>query len=579
MERDFETSMRDGTILRADVYRPDRPGRFPVLLMRVPYGKSKAQSQVYAPPVWYAERGFMVVIQDTRGRGLSDGTFYPFLHEMKDGYDTVEWAAGLPNADGRVAMYGFSYAGATQLLAAVTRPPHLVCIAPGMTASQYYEGWTYRGGVLSLAFVVSWALRLAADDALKRGDRERARELKEAQLNPESYFRYSPVSDIPILDEDACPYFQDWLKHPVYDDYWKRWSIDALYDRIAVPTLHIAGWYDMFRDGTIANFTGLRDVGRVRNGSNRLVVGPWYHMPWMSSLNGEDFGAAAASDVDRLQVEWLESCLKHGVDETDETSDTDEVLPVSVFVMGRNTWVRYRDWPPPESGEITMYLDATGRANSLDGGGTLSDGRPVEGTYDSYIYDPATPVLSLGGHSCCAPTQAPMGPKDQRAAELQTQVLVYDSEPLSVELLVSGRVRAHLYVASSAEDTDFVGKLVDVRPDGRALNVCEGILRMKFRDGTAEPRPIQPWRIYEIEIDLGHTCIAFLRDHRIRFEVTSSCFPQWERNFNRVDEGPPQAATQLVFRGGEWPSRLTLPVSSDLTREGEPAPRAVRPTS
>lgn len=565
VDRDVEASMRDGTILRADVYRPDGGARLPVLLMRVPYGKSKAQSQVYAHPIWYAERGYMVVIQDTRGRGRSDGAFYPFLNEMEDGYDTVEWAAELPDANGRVGMYGFSYVGATQLLAAVTRPPHLSCIAPAMTGSQYYDGWVYRGGALSLAFVVSWALRLAADDAVKHRELDRARVLKEAQADPGRYFGYLPVSDIPILDEDACPYFQDWLRHPTYDDYWKRWSIDADYDRIDVPTLHVGGWYDMFKDGTVKNFAGLRDAGQLDARRNRLVIGPWYHMPWTSSLDGEDFGAAAASDVDQLQLDWFDEWLKG------EAEKSVESRPVKIFVMGKNTWREYTDWPPPGVREMQMYLDGTGRANSLDGSGRLSLRAPVEESYDMYVYDPATPVLSVGGHSCCIPNHTPMGPKDQRLVELQSQVLVYDSEPLPSELLVSGSVRVRLYVASSAIDTDFVAKLVDVRPDGKSLNVCEGILRMSFRDGFEKPKPIRPWEIYNIEIDLGNICNAFLPNHRIRLEITSSCFPQWDRNFNtagqRMLQGPPRmkTATQLIFRGRERASSLFLTTAPSVS--------------
>lgn len=560
IQRNVEARMRDGTILRADVYRPEGSGPFPVLLMRVPYGKAKAQSQVYAHPLWYAERGYMVVIQDTRGRGHSDGEFYPFLNEMDDGYDSVEWAAGLPAANGRVGMYGFSYVGATQLLAAVMKPPHLSCIAPGMTGSQYYDGWMYRGGALSLAFVVSWTLRLAADDAVKRGDVDRARSLKEAQANPGRYFGYSPLSDIPVLDEESAPYFRDWLSHSTYDDYWKRWSVDALYDRITVPTLHFGGWYDMFKDGTIKNFAGLRDAGQLNQVTNRLVIGPWYHMPWISSLNDQSFGPDAANDVDELQLGWFDKWLN------DERDEGGEKLPVSAFVMGRNTWEDYNDWPPPGVTQMQMYLGGTGRANSLDGNGVLSLDPPIADSHDVYVYDPATPVPSAGGHSCCIPVHTPMGPKDQRAVELQSQVLVYDSDPLVAELLVSGPVRVHLWVASSASDTDFVAKLVDVSPDGKAINICEGILRMSFRDGLEHPRPIRPWVVYEIEVDLGHTCNAFAADHRVRLEVTSSCFPQWARNLNGDSQGligsPAQmeTATQLVFREPNRASSLVLPI-------------------
>ena len=556
--------MRDGTVLRTDVFRPAEQERtLPVILMRMPYGKSQAQTQVYGHPITYAQTGYIVAVQDTRGRGRSDGDFYPFLNEMDDGYDTVEWAAQLEGSSGRVGMYGFSYAGATQLFAAVTAPPHLTCIAPATTGGNCYEGWIYRGGALSLAFAVSWGLKLSFQDALKKGDMKRARALKEAQGSPGRYFDHLPPSSISLLNEDDCPYFQDWLSHPTYDSYWQRWSIESLYDRVQVPTLHIGGWYDFFKDGTISNFIGIRNAGNVHPDRNHLLMGPWYHMPWPSILNGHDFGPDAKNDIDRIQLRWFDRWLKDIVIQEPTENDPSEVR---VFTMGRNRWESYSDWPPRDASEMIMYLNGHGPANSLDGAGTLTNEAPVDETQDIFTYDPWSPVQSVGGHSCCVPGLTPMGPKDQRPVESHPQVLVYDSAALSEEVVVAGPVTARLWVATSAVDTDFVAKLVDVWPDGQAINICEGILRMSYRDGYERPSLLEPWRVYEVEVDLGHTCNVFLPAHRIRLEVTSSCYPHWDRNLNTgvhgeiEEDADVQLATQIVFRGPDRPSLLMLPV-------------------
>lgn len=557
LERNVEAAMRDGTVLRADVYRPDTADALPVILMRVPYGKANAQSQVFAHPLWYAQQGYVVAVQDTRGRGSSDGDFYPFLNEADDGYDTIEWAADLEGANGTVGTYGFSYAGMTQLAAAVAKPPSLRCIAPAMTGPEPYDGWIYRGGVLCLAFAVSWAMRLAADDAEKKGETERARLLREALLDPTRYFRYLSPGKIPMLAEDACPYFQDWLKHPTPDAYWKRWNLREALDRVTIPALHLGGWYDTFKDGTVENFVALRDNAKDPE-ANQLVMGPWYHMPWTSSLNGHDFGGGGVSEVDRMQVRWFNRWLKD--------RRVEMKAPVRIFIMGRNTWQSWSAWPPPGTKDERFYLDGAGPANSLDGSGSLMRRPPAAQVQDIYTYDPGKPVQSLGGHSCCVPAITPMGPKDQRIVELQNQVLVYDSDPLQGELLVSGRVRARLWVATSAVDTDFVAKLVDVWPDGKAINICEGIARMGYRLGLERKVPMARWDLNEIEIDLGSTCVELLPGHCVRLEITSSCFPQWQRNSNTDEQGAPdspprlETATQIVFRGGRRPSHLILPV-------------------
>jgi uncharacterized protein len=332
--------MRDGTVLRADVYRPVTGGDRPVLLHRSPYDKQIAQSDLaYPHPAWYAAHGYVVVAQDVRGRWRSDGDFYPFLHEADDGWHTVEWAARLPGCDGRVAMYGFSYSGATQLLAAAGRPQSLAAVCPALTASQFYEGWTYRGGALAQAFVSSWAAYLATGEAVRRGDNDALEGLDTALLHAREHFWADPAA-FPHLDGGLADYYRDWLAHPTYDDYWRRWSIDTDYGRLKVPALHIAGLYDSFLSGTVRNFVGMRrgasgDHARERQ---KLLIAPFTHMPWWPVWDAN--AAAGANAVDDWQLRYLAEVL-----DGSESGVFDH--PVTAWVLGHG-WRDFGDWPPPE---------------------------------------------------------------------------------------------------------------------------------------------------------------------------------------------------------------------------------------
>ena len=290
MQRNVPCRMRDGVTLYADVYRPAGEGPFPVILMRLPYDKTQAENITYSHPSWYAQRGYMVVVQDVRGYWASEGEFTPFLNEAEDGYDTIEWAARLPGANGRVGMYGFSYAGATQLMPATLRPPSLVTVCPALTASQYYEGWTYNQGALALAFAMSWAVNLAGMEARRAKDDEAMASLQAAYANSQGWNWYLPLAEFPPLTGKYGSYFFDWLAHPTYDDYWRRWSIDEDYSRLTIPALHIAGWYDIFLSGSVKNFVGMRTGGGsdAARAGQKLIVGPWTHMPWApASLTSE----------------------------------------------------------------------------------------------------------------------------------------------------------------------------------------------------------------------------------------------------------------------------------------------------
>lgn len=562
VEHDVVAEMRDGTRLYADVYRPSGGGPFPAILMRLPYDKSQAENITYANPVWYARQGYMVVVQDTRGRWRSEGEFYPFRYEADDGYDTVEWAAGLPESNGQVGMYGFSYVGATQLQAALRRPPSLRTICPGMTGSQYYEGWAYTGGAFNLAFNASWATQLAMEEARRRGDDVRTRELSAAFLGAPNWYGWLPLGEYPPLAQSELgPYFFDWLAHPTYDDYWRQWSVDEDYSRIDVPAFHIAGWYDIFVSGSVKNYVGLRDGAGspAAQAGQKLLVGPWYHIPWSRLTGGCDFGPAAVNLVDEWQLRWFDQFLRD-----EETGVLD--APVTLFLTGVNAWHDEDGWPPSGTEFRDYYFHSDGRANSRDGDGTLSQEPPGNEPPDTFTYDPLAPVPSVGGHSCCFSIVAPMGPAEQSAVEILNGVLVYTSAPLERDLTVIGPAAVTLYAATSAPDTDFTAKLCDVSPDGRSINLQEGIIRARYRESTTQPTPITPWEVYEYRIDLGPVGHVFRAGHRIRVQVSSSDFPQWDRNLNTGGElgaeGAAQArvATQTVLHEGDFASRLTLPV-------------------
>jgi putative CocE/NonD family hydrolase len=562
IERDVPSRMRDGTTLYADIYRPEGDGPWPVLLMRHPYDKTQPENISYAHPIWYARYGYMVVIQDVRGRWLSEGEWYPFKHEAMDGYDTVVWSAALPGSNGQVGMFGFSYGGTTQLLAAVHQPPGLATIIPGLTSSDYYQGWTYRGGALHQAFTQSWSTFLSQDMAHRREDYLLEGNLAGTMGNAWANYWY-PLQYFPfITQEGVAPYYLDWLEHDIYDDYWKQWSIQSRYEKISMPALHVGAWYDIFLEGTIENYVSLRaEAGndRARQGQ-KLVIGPWYHMPWHQQVGGVDFGDNARNCIDALQVLWLDKYLRG------ESNQLDEEPPVALFVMGENKWRFEHEWPPQQAQPVKYFLHSGGRANSLNGNGWLDQESPADELPDVFVYDPRLPVMSIGGHSCCVDVLTPMGAFDQRPQEYRNEMLVFTTQDLAEDIVVIGTVEVILYAASTAVDTDFTAKLVDVYPDGQAINLAEGIIRARFRDSLEAPTNINPDQVYAYKILVGSTANVFKAGHRIRVEISSSNFPTFDRNTNSgkplAEAGPADwlVATQTVFHDSRYPSHVVLPI-------------------
>ena len=568
IERNIEIPMRDGSILRADAFRPDDDLPHPVLLNRTPYNKQGIGASFNA--VGAAGEGYIVMSQDCRGRFSSDGVFYPFLNESEDGYDTIEWIASQPWCDGKVGMFGVSYMGATQWLAAIAQPPHLVTIVPGVTASDYHEGWTYQSGAFLLGFNMSWTLLhlTLANLAKLNIPAERLGEvsggLVSAVDDAVSSYSHLPLKDYPLL-KDAAPYYYDWLEHPNEDKYWKRWKIEDFHQKIKIPVFNVGGWYDIFLGGTLRNYTGMRESGGSpeARSAGRLVVGPWLHgAPLLGQVSGDiDFGVGASAiayGLDPQVLSWFDHWLKGAPNGITDTP------PVSIFAMGVNQWRQYDQWPPPGVENVAWYFHSQGRANGLDGDGSLSPQQPADAGPDCYVYDPRNPVPTKGGGLCCDPTMSRGGAYDQRPMEARDDVLLYTSEPLQKELEVTGPLQVKLWASSSAVDTDFTAKLVDVHPNGYAQNLVDNLVRARFRDSLEKPSLIEPGKPYEYTIDLHGTSNVFKAGHRIRVEISSSNFPRFDRNPNTggviAEETQLTPALQTVFHDRNRPSHIVLPV-------------------
>ena len=555
--------MRDGVTLWADVYRPAEPGRYPALLARTPYNRQNPTVAVGQLDISRAAKaGYAVVIQDVRGRWDSEGEFYTFANEINDGYDTVEWVAAQAWCSGRVGMFGASYVGATQWLAAIARPPHLSVIMPTVTGSNYHENWTYQGGAFNLGFNLSWTLNQLQTEALAR-NRSRLPyfgSLWEANFNAidglDEQLAHLPLHEVPGLTRpNLIQYYFDWLKHPNDDDYWHQWCIEDHYSNIEAPSFNIGGWYDIFLGGTLRNYTESRRLGgseRVRSGT-RLIVGPWVHGSSIGNSTGDyNFGIRSEwpnVDVDGLRLRWLDRWLK------DDPTSSDEEPPVKIFVMGLNRWRDEDDWPPADVTYVPYYLHQEEGLSPEKPGG--------DDTYDAYLYDPRDPVPTRGGGLCCYPTGLPPGTFDQREVEARPDVLVYSTPPLDRDIEVTGPVVVNLWAASSAPDTDFTAKLVDVEPDGFARNLTDGIIRARYRNSRSDPELIEPGRVYEYTIDLWATSNLFKAGHRIRVEISSSNFPRFDRNPNTGAQPGSDArlepALQRIFHNSQYPSHVLLP--------------------
>lgn len=573
IDKNINARMRDGTQLAADVYRLDTRDPLPVLLQRLPYNKDLTLPINFSMDIMRAARaGYAVVVQDTRGRFASEGHFTPFFDEAADGADSVEWVAAQPWASGKVGMIGGSYFGATQWLAAMGAPDPLLAIAPFMTAADYHDEWIYRGGAFELGFTLNWSLSSLALGELQRRRRSGNATVGEllgmiAAVDRNSdLYENLPTNEIPELDGIA-PYYFEWLAHPDYDDYWRRIAPGRHYEDVAAPALNMGGWYDTFLGGTLANYVGMKQrAGSARARSlQRLIVGPWAHSAASGAFPEKIYGLMAgvdAFDLTGAQLRWFDYHLKG------EENGVERDKPVQIFVMGINQWRHEDDWPLPDTNFVPYYLHSDGRAHTLDGDGLLSTAPPADEPEDVYLYAPTDPVPTVGGQSFLPGllVAANGGPRDQRQVERRRDVLCYTTLPLKRPLEVTGPVELILFASSTAPDTDFTGKLVDVHPDGRAEILTEGILRARYRESMSDPRLLEPNHVYEFHVDLRATANVFGAQHRIRLEVSSSNFPRFDRNSNtggviaaaRKEDMAP--AINRVWHSRLYPSKLILPL-------------------
>jgi putative CocE/NonD family hydrolase len=536
---DARIPMRDGVRLAADVVRVDDGRRRPALLVRTPYSRAGARING-TDLVAIARADWVYVNQDVRGRYDSEGCFTPFHQEIHDGHDSVAWCAAQPWCDGNVAMWGGSYVGATQLLAAISAPPALRAITPMLTASGYDDGWCYEGGAMQLGFLEPWAANFVAtgNDA-HAADRRNAQRM----LDDHDAAFLHPLGG--AAPRRLFSQFPNWLR-PDDSRAWNTVDIAAQHHRVNVPGFHVGGWYDIFCEGTLRNFTGLQANAaneRARRGQ-RLVVGPWSHFNIFQRLSAElDFGPHAFGAAEMLG--WTRRAV----------AGEDVDGGVRIFVMGENRWRDMPSWPPP-SKPLRLYLDSGGRANSLHGDGVLRSSNPAEFVADRYRYDPKDPVPTRGGRGC-GPYLPTPGPSDQRDVEARKDVLVYTTEPMQQALTLIGMVTASISFVSSAPSADVTVKLVDVHPDGRPLNVVDSVRRIALVPGEATA----------VEVAVGSTAMVIGAGHRLRVEVSSSNFPRLDRN---PSTGEPagfatglQGARQTVLHGGDRPSWVELPVVAD----------------
>ena len=561
-EHNVATPMRDGTVLRADIYRPAQGSPFPALLVRTPYGEQSARAAPVRPAI---EAGFAVVLQYCRGTGTSDGDFTPFESEADDGVDSVEWCARQDWCDGRVGMWGASYVGMVQLAAAVQAPTALKCLLPIVTPADYYGGLAYRQGAFQLGQLLAWYTMKSAQTL---GYRAMAGEdvaadgpaLAAHAAHIASHYRYLPARDMPAVSS-IIPGWQRWLDHERYDDYWRELSYATRRHRVTTPALHVGGWFDLFLGGTLDNYRTLRRSAATEHARRHqaLIVGPWTHADQTGTAGELHFGLASSAlaiGLEQLQIGFLRTFINDGERERGG-------LRVKLFVMGDNVWRDEDDWPLARTQWTRWYLHA---------GGVLSpEVPPPAAPASTYRYDPADPVPTAGG-----PTLIPAsadgsvtwmaGPRDQRAIEARLDVLSFTSDVLAEDLEVTGPLVVTLHAATSAPDTDFTARLVDVWPDGRALGVADGIVRARYRDGTGQPAPITPGQVYEYSIDLIATSQVFKAGHRVRVDIASSNFPCFDRN---PGNGAPAAtaterdfvvAEQTIRHDDAHPSSITLPV-------------------
>ena len=547
--------MRDGINLSADIWLPPSSrgsGPWPALLLRTIYDNQEARYIGWARE--FTNRGYAVIMQDCRGRGDSDGDWIPYVCELYDGYDTHQWIGEQDWCDGNLGTFGLSYPGFTQTLPATLRSKYLKAVAP-IASQQDNYGHHRVNGVIhhNVAFAFLNMLgRSMQYESLKHFDQD-------------TFFFELPIDTAMEKVSNTHPYYKGVMEHEQYDEWWSSYSLRDKYPEMAIPSLFITGWFDSLSNENFKLFNGWTKKAKTEDARSKtkLIIGPWSHQiaPWgrvPMGKNGEyadrTFGKQALSDVIEMHMHWYDQRLK-GID-----TGVDEEAPIKLFVMGKNTWRDEYEWPLERTEWTKFYLSSAG--NAVDGGGGLHpEIKTSDQTSDSFIYDPGDPVPSLGSQY---QTYDFCGPHDRSHIQRRPDVLTFTTDVLTEDMEITGPISATIWASSDAKDTDFTATLTDLEPDGKAIALCEGIVRARFRNGTENPQMMVPGEIYKFEIDMWNTSNSFIKGHRIRIEISSSNFPRYNRNLN---SGNPIAsdiditlANQTVYHGIQYPSYINLPV-------------------
>lgn len=547
IQRNVPATMRDGVILRADVHRPDRGGPYPVLVMRTPYGKGRKYDA-------FVKAGYIVVSQDARGRYASDGTWESFLrfqtHDAEDGYDTVEWAAKLPGSNGKVGTMGASYNAFLQWRTAPLCPPSLVAMSAHSILARYTD--LEGPGTIRPGRRLQWWMFSMSPDMRKRSGRQVSAEFKEltADRAAQQWLWFLPWLELPRgAFEGETEAVNTWLKAPHRDP----WKLDEGVPQITVPNFDVVGWHDHC-NGDMMLYRAMVEKASTETAraGSRIIIGPWSHSGRGGRKFGSiDFGPNASMNLQAAEIRWFDYWLKG------KPNGVDKDPPVKIFIMGENRWRDEEHWPLERAQEKVLFLTSDGRANTPSGDGRIVDAKPAAPGADHYLYDPRDPVRTLHGKGSF--THA----ADQRPLADRQDILVYQSEPLGERLEVTGNPVVELHAASSARDTDWIVRLIDVAPDGLARDVSMGLVRARYRDGLDKPRLLTPGEVVQYTIRMNATSNAFLPGHRIRLDVTSSDFPNYDRNHNTAADQNADAtlktAEQTVHHGGPSATRIILP--------------------
>lgn len=546
---DVKIPMRDGIELSTNIFLPKADGKFPVILLRSPYGKGNEKN---GDGLYYAGRGYVFVSQDCRGKGGSQGEWEPFANEGNDGRDTQKWILDQPWCNGSIGTSGGSYVGFTQWISAPNAGEHLKAMFPLVPLVDTYGDGVYIDGALNLALMMGWG------SLVSPGMSKQPAMLTWGPKDWDKAFRMLPLAEWDRAIGWKVQYMRDWVAHPHYEDYWATRGVRGRWQDITVPICAVGGWYDIFAKSVFDHINAVRAMSRSQQARKHqhLIMGPWAHGISSDGKVGDlNFGKQSLIELRDLQTKWFDYWMKG------EQPGADQWPAFRIFVMGRNQWRDEQEWPLKRTQYTPYYFHSQGAANTAEGDGTLSRAQPSDEPSDEFVYDPNDPVPTTGG---CNLVGCPMGPRDQTEVEKRDDILIFTSETLKSELEVTGPVKVVLYAATTAKDTDWTAKLVDVHPDGRPYNLCDGILRACYHDSKDNPNPIQPGEIYRYEIDLWVTSNAFLPGHKIRVEISSSNFPRFDRNLNtgeRFGTGTTWIkATQTIYHDKERPSHILLPV-------------------